>query len=101
MLSPVQTVMIADDSFNFGSLSLLIMFTFKQFIMIDDSWQNYAKRPRNCKQNAPRSAISMALVILVKKLWIKDTEAYRKITRMNYKTLWEILVAICHLLFAI
>ena len=43
----------------------------------------------------------MALVILVKKLWIKDTEAYHKITRMNYKTLWEILVAICHLLFAI
>ena len=96
MLSPVQTVMIADDSFNFGSLSLLIMFTFKQFVIIDDSWQK-----SNCKQNAPRSAISMALVILVKKLWIKDTEAYHKITRMNYKTLWEILVAICHLPFAI
>ena len=37
MLSPVQTVMIADDSFNFGSLSLLIMFTFNQFMIIDDS----------------------------------------------------------------
>ena len=36
-VSPVQTVVIVDDSFNFGSLSIIIMFAFKRFIIIDDS----------------------------------------------------------------
>ena len=36
-VSPVQTVVIVDDSFNFGSLSFIIMFAFKRFIIVEDS----------------------------------------------------------------
>ena len=39
-VSPVQTVVIVDDSFNFGSLSFIIMFAFKRFIIVDD-YKNY------------------------------------------------------------
>ena len=45
-VSPVQTVVIVDDSFNFGSLSFIIMFALKRFIIVDDSCQNHAKRSR-------------------------------------------------------
>ena len=56
--------MIVDDSFNFHSLSLTIMFAFKRFMKVDDSWQNKAMRSRYCKQirRALRSAILVALV---------------------------------------
>ena len=45
-INPVQTVVIVDDSFNFGSPSFIIMFALKRFIIVDDSFQNHAKRSR-------------------------------------------------------
>ena len=62
--------MIVDDSFNFHSLSLTIMFAFKRFMIVDDSWQNKAMRSRNCNQirQALQSAILVALEIFAKKL---------------------------------
>ena len=61
--------MTVDDSFNFHSLSLTIMFAFKRFMIVDDSWQNKAMRSRNCNQirQALQSAI-LALEIFAKKL---------------------------------
>ena len=61
-------------------------------------------RSRNCTQIwwTLRSAISVAFEILVKKLQVKDTEAYLKIMRINYETFWEISTAILVILpFAI
>ena len=49
-VSPVQTVVIVDDSFNFGLLSFTIMFAFKLFMIVDDSCQNHAKKSCNCKK---------------------------------------------------
>ena len=62
--------MTVDDSFNFHSLSLTIMFAFKRFMIVDDSWQNKAMRSRNCNQirQALQSAILVALEIFAKKL---------------------------------
>ena len=37
VLSPVQTVMIVDDSFNYHSLSLTIMFAIKRSMIVHDS----------------------------------------------------------------
>ena len=36
----------------------------------------------------------MALEILVKKLQVKDTEAYQEMMGINYETFWEISAAI-------
>ena len=48
----------------------------------------HAVRSRNCTQIrcALRSAISAALEILVKKLQVKDTEAYQEMVGINYET---------------
>ena len=44
----------------------------------------------------------MAFEILVKKLQVKDTEAYQEMMRINYETFWEISTAILVILpFAI
>ena len=44
----------------------------------------------------------MALEILVKKLQVKDTEAYQEMMRINYETFWGISTAILVILpFAI
>ena len=53
-------------------------------------------RSRNCTQIrcALRSAISVALEILVMKLQVKDTEAYQEMMGINYETFWEISTAI-------
>ena len=61
-------------------------------------------RWRNCTQIwcALRSAISVAFEILVKKLQVKDTEAYQEMMRINYETFWGISTAILVILpFAI
>lgn len=42
--------MIADDSFNFYSLSPTIMFVFKWSMIVDDSSQNHVMRSRSHKQ---------------------------------------------------
>lgn len=42
--------MIADDSFNFHSLSPTIMFVFKWSMIVDDSSQNQVMRSRRHKQ---------------------------------------------------
>ena len=36
----------------------------------------------------------MTFEILVKKLQVKDTEAYQEMMRINYETFWGILAAI-------
>ena len=61
-------------------------------------------RSRNCTQiwSTLRSAISVAFEILVKKLQVKDTEAYQDMIGINYETFWEISTAILVILpFAI
>ena len=61
-------------------------------------------RSRNCTQiwSTLRSAISVAFEILVKKLQVKDTEAYQEMIRINYETFWGISTAILVILpFAI
>ena len=65
---------------------------------------SHPMRSRNCTQiwSTLRSAISVAFEILVKKLQVKDTEAYQEMTRINYQTFWGISTAIFFiLLFAI
>ena len=51
---------------------------------------------RNCTQiwSTLRSAISVAFEILVKKLQVKDTEAYQEMMGINYETFWGISTAI-------
>ena len=51
-------------------------------------------RSRNCTLYALRSEISAAFEILVKKLQVKDTEAYQEMMGINYETFWEISTAI-------
>ena len=61
-------------------------------------------RSRNCTQiwSTLRSAISVTFEILVKKLQVKDTEAYQEMMRINYETFWGISTAILVILpFAI
>ena len=61
-------------------------------------------RSRNCTQIwcTLRSAISVTFEILVKKLQVKDTEAYQEMMRINYETFWGISTAILVILpFAI
>ena len=61
-------------------------------------------RSRNCTQIwfTLRSAISVAFEILVKKLQVKDSEAYQEMMRINYETFWGISTAILVILpFAI
>ena len=61
-------------------------------------------RSRNCTQiwSTLRSAISVAFEILVKKLQVKDTEAYQEMMRINYETFWGTSTAILVILpFAI
>ena len=65
----------------------------------DSQWlltKYHAMGSRNCTQIrcALRSAISAALEILVKKLQVKDTEAYQEMMRINYETFWGISTAI-------
>ena len=53
-------------------------------------------RSRNCTQIwcTLRSAISVTFEILVKKLQVKDTEAYQEMMRISYETFWGISTAI-------
>ena len=73
----------------------------------DSQWlltKYHAMGSRNCTQIrcALRSAISAALEILVKKLQVKDTEAYQEMMRINYETFWGTSTAILVILpFAI
>ena len=57
-------------------------------------------RSRNCTQiwGTLRSAISVAFEILVKKLQVKDTEAYQEMMRKKFETFWGISTAILVLL---
>ena len=74
--------MIADDSFNFYSLSPTIMFVFKWSMIVDDSSQNHVMRSRSHKQTR-RLATLVAFEI---KLQVEDTQAYQEMMRMNCKT---------------
>ena len=78
-------IMIADDSFNFHSLSPTIMFVFKWSMIVDDSSQNHVMRSRSHKQTR-RLATLVAFEIKVKKLQVEDTQAYQEMMRMNCKT---------------
>lgn len=42
--------MVVDDSFNFHSPYLSIIFAFKWFMIVDNSWQIHAMRSLHCKQ---------------------------------------------------
>ena len=84
---------VALNFFGGPNLSLTIMFVFKRFMIVDESWQNHESRSRNCKQawRAQRSAILVAFEIFVKKLRVE--EAYQETIRMNYETFCEIFTA--------
>lgn len=43
-------LMIVNNILNFHSLSFTVTFAFKQFMIVDDRWQNHAMRLHNCKQ---------------------------------------------------
>ena len=85
--------MIVDDSFKFHSLSLTIVSAFEQLMMIVDKITPGDRVIENKYGACLGQRFLWHFKFLVKKLGVKDTEAYQEMIRTGYETFFEILTA--------